>query len=295
MRDPGQDARFPCLRESIFMALTPNADVKSVAVRSAATVLLIDNRPELQVFIMKRNANILFAGGMWVFPGGSVDDGDSAASYGRYCIHRSDTSASEQLGLARGGLAYYVAAIREAFEEAGVLLARHCESETPLELIDTETRLRFNGLRAAVNEGSTDFLEVVEQENLILDAAQMHYIARWITPPGSPRRYDTRFFVSRMPADQDPIPDDNELVGSSWLSPREIISRVAANEMGMLPPTLRMVEALGAFETAEQVIEAARANLTDERVPMMAGAAVSGGAIPKAEPGWVRLRPLGSL
>lgn len=264
---------------------------KPVAVRAAATVLLVDDRPELQVFMMKRNANIQFAGGMWVFPGGSVDDGDSAANYGKYCTHRSDAEASEQLEVAKGGLAYYVAAIREAFEEAGIMLALHRDTEAPLELVDSETRGRFDKLRDGVNAGSLDFLEVVEQEHLILDAGQIHYVARWITPPGPPRRFDTRFFVSRMPSAQAPIHDDNELVNSSWLSPREVIERVSAKKMGMLPPTLRMVEALAAFGSSAEVMEAASANLPYERVPM-AGKGVTDTVITSAEPGWVRLRPL---
>ena len=266
--------------------------IKDMPVRPAATVLLIDDRPELQVFMMKRNANIQFAGGMWVFPGGSVDDSDNAGNYSRFCIHRSDAEASGQLGIGRGGLAYYVAAIREAFEEAGILLALHRETEAPLELVEDAVREHFDELRDAVNDGSKDFLEVVEQEQLILDAAQVHYVARWITPPGAPRRFDTRFFVSRMPAAQAPIHDDNELVNSDWLSPREVIRRASANEMGMLPPTLRMVEALAAFDSAEQVIEAAKANLPDERVPM-SGKGETNSVIASAEPGWVKLRPLG--
>jgi len=118
-----------------------------VNVRPAATVLLIDDRPDLQVFMMKRNARTQFAGGMWVFPGGSVDDGDDGAGYRRFCVHRSDEEASSQLGLERGGLAYYVAAIREAFEEAGVLLALHRGSEAELELLDAADRARFDDLR----------------------------------------------------------------------------------------------------------------------------------------------------
>ena len=263
-----------------------------VAVRPAATVLLVDDRPNLQVFMMKRNANIQFAGGMWVFPGGSVDDSDNAANYSRFCTHRSDAEASELLGVKRGGLAYYVAAIREAFEEAGILLALHRATESPLELVEKDIRVRFDKLRDAVNEGTTDFLEVVEQEQLILDASQVHYVARWITPPGPPRRFDTRFFVSRMPSFQAPIHDDNELVNSSWLSPAEVMEQAAAGEMGMLPPTLRMIEALAAFDSAAQVIEAAEANLPDERVPM-AGKGAPEGPSSRAEPGWVRLRPLG--
>lgn len=264
-------------------------DTAAVNVRPAATVLLIDDRPDLQVFMMKRNARTQFAGGMWVFPGGSVDDSDDGAGYRRFCVHRSDEEASRQLGLGSGGLAYYVAAIREAFEEAGVLLALHRGSEAELELLDERDRIRFDDLRDRLNEGRVDFLAVIEQEDLILDAGKIHYVARWITPPGPPRRFDTRFFLSRMPQSQAPIHDDNELVNSAWLSPGDVMARVAAKEMGMLPPTLRMIECLAEFDDSGQAIAAARANLPDERIPM-AGRGASGDFMSKAEPGWVRLR-----
>lgn len=266
---------------------------KDVAIRPAATVLLVDDRPELQVFMMQRNTNVQFAGGMWVFPGGSVDDSDNASGFGQYCTHRSDAEASAELGVDRGGLAYYVAAIREAFEEAGILLALHRENEVALELMAEDDKAKFDSYRNDVNDSRVDFLAVIEKENLILDAGQIHYVARWITPPGPPRRFDTRFFVSRMPANQDPVHDDNELVRSFWISPAEVIERVGRKEMGMLPPTLRMVESLAAFDSADAVIEAAAAGLPDERMPM-AGRNGNPGerAMSRAEPGWMRLRPL---
>lgn len=263
----------------------------NVTVRPAATVLLIDDRPDLQVFMMKRNAAIQFAGGMWVFPGGAVDAGDDAANYQRFCTHRTEADASSQLAIEKGGLAYYVAAIREAFEEAGILLALHRATEEPLRLLEDSVKQRFDTLRDGVNEGEVNFLDVIDQEGLILDAGQIHYVARWITPEGPPRRFDTRFFLTRMPSDQDPIHDDNELINSGWLSPAEVIDKVALKEMGMLPPTLRMIEALAEFDSTDQVMAAAAADLEDERIPM-AGRGSETEFSSAAEPGWVRLRPL---
>ncbi len=268
--------------------------VGAVAVRAAATVILIDDRPDLQVFMMKRNANTQFAGGMWVFPGGSVDESDNADNYQRYCTHRSDAAASSQLSVARGGLAYYVAAIREAFEEAGILLARRREDESPLTLLEDSVRQKFDAYRDQVNDGTADFLNVIDGEGLILDAGQIHYIARWITPPGPPRRFDTRFFVTRMPASQNPIHDDSELVNSSWHTPADVIARAKAREMGMLPPTLRMIECLAEYSSADEVMAAAALDPPYVRVPM--GGAIkesmegAGAGPSNAEPGWVKLK-----
>ena len=278
---------------------TSKFDPANVPLRSAATVLLIDDRPDLQVFMMKRNVNTAFAGGMWVFPGGSVDLGDTAENYGDYCVHRSEAQACEALGLDRGGLAFYVAAIREAFEEAGILLALHRGDHSLLQLDSPATIQRFEAHRDGVNAASLDFLEVLNRESLILDAATMHYVARWITPVGPPRRFDTRFFVARMPTWQQPIHDDHELVHSSWMAPAEILALAERKEISLMPPTMRMVECLAQFASTAAVMASAEANLPDIRVPMnglaavdpsMAGAA----SINQAEPGWVRLRPLSS-
>ncbi|MCB1644053.1 MAG: NUDIX hydrolase [Pseudomonadales bacterium] len=265
-------------------------DPEKVPVRFAATVMLIDDRPDLQVFMMKRNANTAFAGGMWVFPGGSVDEGDAAEKYATYCTHRTDSEACEMLELTSGGLAFYVAAIREAFEEAGILLALNKSDESQLKLLEPEIISRFDAYRDGVNDGSQDFLAILDQENLILDAAQMHYVARWITPLGPPRRFDTRFFIARMPESQNPVHDDNELIHSVWMSPAEILEGARDKTIGLMPPTMRMIECLAEFNSAADVIAAAEANLPYERIPMNGK-----GPAPEsvqAEPGWVKLRPL---
>lgn len=266
-------------------------DAATVPVRPAATLLLVDDKPELKVFMMKRNAATTFAGGMWVFPGGAVDDGDDARHFERFCVNRTDKSASRALQVDARGLAYFVAAAREAFEEAGVLLAWHSENMEPLALKDPDVRRRFDAYRDRLNAGEADFIHIIEQENLVLDVGEFHYVARWITPPGPPRRFDTRFFVATMPSFQEPIHDDGELVHSRWMSPSEVIRQAERGEMGMLPPTLRMIERLAMFESAEDVLSAARADLPVERVPM-AGTGAPPAAAARAEPGWVKLKPL---
>ncbi len=265
-------------------------DPAAVELRSAATLLLVDNMPDLNVFMMKRNANTAFAGGMWVFPGGAVDDADDGSDYQDICIGRSADEANTQLELPSRGLAYFVAAAREAFEEAGILFAVDQDSGQPLELIEADVRARFDEYRDKVNSGEADFVDVIRRENLLLDVGQFHYVARWITPVGPPRRFDTRFFVATMPASQEPIHDDSELVHSEWLSPSAVQEKAARQEMGMLPPTLRMIERLAEFTSAPDVVAAAKADLPVERVPM--GGKQSGGGMAKAEPGWVKLKPL---
>lgn len=272
-------------------------DEQEVPIRNAATVMLVDDRPDLQVFMMERNAATVFAGGMWVFPGGSVDDEDDPETFQHISIHRSDAEASHLMDLERGGLAYYIAAIREAFEEAGILLALDRETHEPIDLKDPVTAARFEAHRADVNDSNRNFIEIIEEENLILDAGQMHYIARWITPVGPPRRFDARFFITRMPRRQVPVHDDNELVHSRWISPKEILRKVDAEEMVLMSPTLRMIRSLARFDSADEVIESASQNQPDERARvnelreiLLPGDPGYENADETIENGWVRLR-----
>lgn len=274
-------------------------DPASVPIRFAATVMLIDDRPDLQVFMMQRNANTVFAGGMWVFPGGSVDPTDHPESFEEISIHRNDAEASSLMDLPHGGLAFYVAAVREAFEEAGILLALNQHDHSPLNLIPSTTRERFVKHRNKVNADSQHFLNVISDENLILDVGQMHYIARWITPMGPPRRFDARFFISRMPENQVPQHDDSELVHCDWFSPSEILDKFDAGEMVLMSPTLRMIRCLARFNTAGEVIESAASNLSNERARVnkdreiiLPGDEGYETGDETVESGWVKLRPL---
>ena len=274
-------------------------DEEVVPIRQAATVMLVADRPDLQVFMMERNANMVFGPGMWVFPGGSVDDMDDPVRFQHISIRRSDDQASELIGVKRGGLAYYIAAIREAFEEAGILLALDRNTREPVDLKAPNTAARFARHRDDINSGSRDFMDVIDEENLILDAGEMHYVARWITPVGPPRRFDARFFVARMPPRQVPIHDDSELVHSRWLQPGEILRRCEAEEMTLMGPTLRMVKSLARFNSAEDVIASASQNLADERARVDASREIVLPGDPgydtadeSIENGWIRLRPL---
>jgi 8-oxo-dGTP pyrophosphatase MutT (NUDIX family) len=272
-------------------------DPDNVAIRSAATVMLIDDRPDLQVLMMERHAATIFAGGMWVFPGGSVDDSDAIHAIVK---DRTDRDASQLMNLEQGGLAYYIAAIRESFEEAGILLARHKDEGHALSFTDPHRAERFEQYRDQVNAGTEDFIDIVRRENLLLDTADMHYIARWITPVGPPRRFDARFFIARTPKGQIPLHDNRETVHSEWMRPSDILQNFADNKMNIMSPTLTMIRALSKFSSTDQVIESARANQSDQRVrviPQTEDIVLLGdigyeAASETIESGWIRLRPL---
>lgn len=242
-------------------------DPHSVPVRQAATVLILDERPDLQVLMLKRNARSVFVGDMWVFPGGAVDPEDASPEADAVVEHLTDGAASRHLGLASGGIAYWVAALRETFEEAGVVLARPVGGDGIVDLSAPETAERFADHRAAVNAGTRPFVDVVTTEGLLLDGADVHYVARWVTPVGPPRRYDTRFFVTAMPVGQTPLHDDDEAVHHEWLRPADAVERNEAGEMVMMTPTVAMLARLARFgSVAEALASAAGAGPGDDEV-----------------------------
>ena len=155
--------------------------------RPAATLILLRAGANgLQTLMLQRTQNAAFLGGAYVFPGGSLDAADGAA---RRVIGLTEAQANERLNLASGGLAYYVAAVRECFEEAGVLLA--CDANgNPLLPARAE---KLMSLR------NSPFLELLEKENLYIPAGALAYYGHWITQPGRSRRFDTRFFVTLAP------------------------------------------------------------------------------------------------
>ena len=151
--------------------------------------------------MVRRNLRSDFVGGAYVFPGGAVDPLDGGAEAEALSAGRSDAGASTLLGVESGGLAYWVAVVRETFEEAGLLLARR-EGGPDLLAGDPEEEARFAAARAAVNAGTLRFLDLCREERLQLGVGDIHYFAHWITPRGAPRRYDTRFFVAAAPPGQ---------------------------------------------------------------------------------------------
>lgn len=270
-------------------------DPNTVPIRPAATVMIVDDRPDLQVLLIERNANMTFAGGMWVFPGGAVDPGE-ADEFEPHCDGLDDAAASAILGLDQGGLAYWVAAIRENLEEAGLLLGRTADGGA----IDAHA---LADDRRDLNDRKLSFLQIVRNHGLILDTSAVHYIAHWVTPLGSPRRFSARFFVSSPPRGQSVQHDESETVGWAWMSPQDALARFDAGDMVMMTPTVRMLRSLALFDSADAVLQAASAGLADEQcrvryeadgryTVVLPGDPGYEEGDPTVETGFVRLRPV---
>ena len=214
------------------MSQNTEFDPASVAIKPAATVMLLRETSELgvEVFMMRRTTKAAFAGGMYVFPGGAVDAEDSS---------------------------YEIAAIRECFEEAGVLLARTSIGLT-VRFDDPLSHDRFTTYRHAVHAGERSMTSVLSAEDLVAQSDELLWVAHWVTPFGEVRRFDTRFFVVAMPDDQTPLHDDKETVDSLWVTPSDALHRAHTGELLMLPPTIANLEFLAAHSSVDEIMAAAR-------------------------------------
>lgn len=219
-------------------------DPASVAIRPAATVMLVrDINGSLEVFMMRRTTKAAFAGGMYVFPGGAVDPADS--------LHGDST--------------YEMASIRECFEEAGVLLARHRDGRT-VRFDSADVQSRFTGYRHVVHAGERSMTSVLDDEGLTPILDDLAWVAHWITPFGEVRRFDTRFFVAAMPEEQEPLHDDVETDDSLWVTPSTALDRAASGDLLMLPPTIANLRFLADHRVVDDVMAAARRVGTPPRI-----------------------------
>lgn len=228
-----------------------------VPLRPAATVMLLRDHPDegLQVFMLQRTLSAAFARGMYVFPGGRVDPADAAQEVESVCQRLDDAEASAILGVRSGGLAYWVAAIRECFEEAGVLLAADPATGSGPGAAVADRAAE----RALVHAGELSMVDLCRRLGTSLLPGTMHYVSHWITPVGESRRFDTRFFLAPAPADQVPVHDDSETVDSLWISPSEALRRHDRRELAMIPPTIANLQMIDGHGTVAEACAAAAA------------------------------------
>ena len=223
--------------------------------RPAATVTLVrDTAQGIEVLMMQRNFQLVFVPGAYVFPGGALDRHDSSAEIAALCTGLNDADASRKLGIANGGLAYWVAAIRESFEEAGILLA--CNERGEMVTLDDSVRVdRFHAYRSRVEHGEHPLSEMLKDEGLRLPLQQITYFSHWITPIGSPRRYDTRFFVAAAPESQKPLHDNRETISHVWVRPAEALSLNKLNKFDMRTPTVHTLRLFAEHDHVASLIK----------------------------------------
>jgi 8-oxo-dGTP pyrophosphatase MutT (NUDIX family) len=205
--------------------------------RPASTVVLLrPSASRFDVFLVRRHDNVAFMGGAHVFPGGRVDAAD--AWLGEEHAHA-------------------VAALRELFEEAGVLLARRA-SGALVDFTDAAEAQRFRDYRPALAARSITMRDVVERERLELALDALTWFAHWVTPEIEIKRFDTRFFLAAAPAGQHPVHDDAETTDSEWMDPAAAVERCRRGEIAMPPPTWTTLRTLARFQRVEDVLSWAR-------------------------------------
>jgi 8-oxo-dGTP pyrophosphatase MutT (NUDIX family) len=231
--------------------------------RDAATVIIVRNRDgeQYELFLMRRHSNQSFMGGAFVFPGGRLDEADCEPDLGPLLEGLANGLAGRLLmepGLpenrARG---LFVAALRETFEETGVILARDAAG-TLLDLARDGTADRYRAHRRDLQEGRTTFPAIARREGIRLAVDRLVPYARWITPDIESKRFDTRFFLARLPGGQAPVHDNRELTESRWIAPGEALRLHAEKAILLMPPTLKTMEELNRFRTADELFATAR-------------------------------------
>jgi 8-oxo-dGTP pyrophosphatase MutT (NUDIX family) len=243
-------------------------EMAAVTARPSATAAIVREgscNPEL--LMVKRRAGDAF-GDSYAFPGGVLDGNEALGRI--YCQGKTADEADKALGVAEGGLDFYSAAIRELFEETGILLARDHSGRWALRN-DSDAQQEFEKLRKQIDQGSLPWAEFLRERKLRMACDALHYFAHWETPLSEAKRWSARFFLAEMPSNQDVRHDGSELTDSRWLSASETLSIARTGGMKLPFPTLRILRALSEFTSVAALFDWAYARTREgiERIRPM--------------------------
>lgn len=216
--------------------------------RDASTVVLLRDRESLETYLMRRASTMAFAAGMYVFPGGRIDDADCDIDVRWAGALPDDARMTATQRQARG---LVVGAVREVFEETGVLLAVDDAGRTPTEDDEWERD------RALVSESSASFAQVLARRGLMLDTSLLPLWTHWVTPEVESKRYDVRFFVAAVPPGQEARDVSGEADHVSWMAPGAALHDYAQGRLPMLPPTVATLADLAALPDVASVVGSA--------------------------------------
>lgn len=230
----------------------------SQPVDSATVVLLRQGPNGLEVYLMRRSKGQSFMGGVYVFPGGKLDDDDMAPGLTDplACVHPGESLEAIGCSSEQKAMGLCVCGVRELFEEAGVLLA-YDESGRIIDLSDPSRKARFAELRKKVHGNEVSLLEVLQSEGLRLALDRLLPYAHWITPEIRARRFSTRFFLAILPDGQSASHDEVELVEGKWFTPAAALTEAMSGNITLMPPTLKTIEELSCHSCIDDVIKSA--------------------------------------
>lgn len=224
-----------------------------VVPRLAATVMLLRDSDGPEVLLLRRSSATPFVPGAHVFPGGALEAGD-AAIHDDLIDGLEAVEAERVLGVTGDARAFWVAAVRECLEEAGVLLATDGRGRPVAH--DHDVFADLAGVRAAVEHGLRPLASLYRDHGLRLPLGSIAYVSRWITPAFSPRRYDARFFAAAMPPGQRSTADGWEAVDAAWWRPATALDDWEAGRIELIGPTVASLRLLSRFATAHEALEA---------------------------------------
>ena len=229
-----------------------------VPTRPAATILLLRDGPAgMETLMLRRTRRSGFVPGAWVFAGGRVDEGDGEEGMAERLAGLSHEDASRRLELAADSsppaIAFYAAALREAFEETGILVA---ELEDGSAVLSAGEDSRVGEVRDRLLADEIDFGDTLDQLGAHIDASRIEYVAHWITPVQEPRRYDTRFFAAKVDAAREFALSPSEMSEGRWLTPEAALEMHAAGELPMVFPTIRTLEDFRGFANVDAALAA---------------------------------------
>ncbi len=220
--------------------MMPTLTEKPFARPSSTVILLREAAAEPELFMVQRHVDSSF-GAAYAFPGGVLDTADADGH--EHCAGRTAADANTALALKRGGLDFFIAAIRELFEETGVLLASH---EIPIDELEL--------LRKSLNCESQTWNNFVHDYNVRLQCDQLHYFSHWITPEKMPKRYNTRFFVAELPAGQVAHHDERELTNSKWITAAHALQAGESGLMTLHYPTRKTLESIAEHRSVAELL-----------------------------------------
>ena len=232
----------------------------SVKARPSATVVLVrEGESDPEILMVRRKAGDAF-GDSYAFPGGVVDDDESQAL--AFCRGTTTEQADAALGLPRGGLDFYSAAVRELFEETGVLLARDSQGDWAFSG-DQDAESSLRELRGQLDSGVLSWAEILRTHDLRIACDALHYFSFWETPLRLPKRWAARFFLAEIPPGQDAQHDGSEITDSCWMTAAEILSVGKKAGMKLPFPTLSNLKKISEFRTVDELLSWASAQTAE--------------------------------
>jgi 8-oxo-dGTP pyrophosphatase MutT (NUDIX family) len=230
--------------------------------KQATTIILLrELKPDgFEVFLLRRHEKSSFMAGNFVYPGGRVDRLDGSKEIRSFCKGVTFEEAHQILGESISPdecFAYWVAGIRELFEEAGVLLA-YDQLGRPFVIKNQIKQERFLSYRSLLQKGKLTLLQIAQEEEILFALDQLHYYAHWITPEAFSERFNTRFFLAPHPIGQEANYDQEETTAGIWITPRKALQENLQGEVILSPPTLKTLEDLSRFKSMHDLFSSSK-------------------------------------